>query len=151
LNVRCAAVIALAIIASVAVGCGSSSANEQPSTESARPFANDFTRRLVVDGRWTAIERDVSPLLRRRLRDFQATIRLNGMRRVSPNGALRHDCPTNQSLGAGKDCFVYVTAGEQVIPAGGSKTLNARFRLWVSHDSGAWQAVSYDYDLLHAN
>jgi hypothetical protein len=37
--------------------------------------------RLVV-GRWDAIEGDVSALLRQQMRDFQATIRRDGIRKV---------------------------------------------------------------------
>ena len=148
MRTRLAPVIALAITASVAAGgCGSHS-KKQSSMESARPFANGFAHRLVAVGRWYAIEGDVSPAVSRQMRDFQKTIRRNGMRAVSGNGALRHDCPANANVGAGKDCFVYIVSGKQVLPVQGVKTLRARFRLWVSHQDGAWQVISYDYDLF---
>ena len=54
----------------------------------------------------------------------------------------------NINAGAGKDCFVYIISGKQVLPVQGVKTLRARFRLWVSHQDGAWHVISYDYDLF---
>jgi hypothetical protein len=105
-------------------------------------------RRLVVVGRWGAVAPDVAPLLTREMRDFQNTIRHNGIRKVRVPGALRHDCPVSPSVDAGKDCFVYRLEGRQVVPAGGVVTLNARYRLWVANVDGGWQVINFDYDLL---
>jgi hypothetical protein len=115
--------------------------------ESAGPFADSFARRLVF-GSWQAVEGDVSPALRRQLRDFQATIRRNGVRRVRGSGALRHDCPENAVVDAGRDCFVYRLEGRQVVLVAGVRRIRARFRLWIAAQDGGWQVVNYDYDLL---
>ena len=103
----------------------------------------------VVGGRWDAIEGDVSAPLRQQMRDFQATIRRNGVRKVRGPGALRHDCPPNQVVAeAGKDCFVYRLEGRQAVLAPGVRRLRARFRLWVEPQDGTWQVINYDYELL---
>jgi hypothetical protein len=105
--------------------------------------------RLVVDGRWAAIEGDVSAQLRQQLRDFQATIRLNGVRTVRGPGALRHDCPPNQVVvEAGKDCFVYRLEGSQAMQSAGIRRLRARFRLWVAPSDDTWEVINYDYEVL---
>ena len=106
------------LVAALVAGCGGSS-DESPPLEDAQPFADAFVDRLVVDGRWTAIEGDVSSELRQPMRDFQATIRGNGVRTVRGPGALRHDCPPNQVVvAAGKDCFVYRLEGRAILRAG---------------------------------
>lgn len=103
---------------------------------------------LVVDGRWVAIEGDVSAHLRQPMRDFQATIRRNGLRTVRGPGALRHDCPPNQVVvEAGKDCFAYRLEGRAVLTPGVPR-LRARFRLWVEPQDGTWQVINYDYEVL---
>jgi hypothetical protein len=105
--------------------------------------------RLVVDGRWTAIEGDVSGQLRQQLRDFQATIRRNGVRKVRGPGALRHDCPPNQVVvEAGRDCFVYRLEGNQAMQSADVQRLRARFRLWVKPQDGTWEVINYDYEVL---
>jgi hypothetical protein len=105
--------------------------------------------RLVVDGRWTAIEGDVSGQLRQQLRDFQATIRRNGVRKVRGPGALRHDCPPNQVVvEAGRDCFVYRLEGNQAMQSADVRRLRARFRLWVKPQDGTWEVINYDYEVL---
>jgi hypothetical protein len=107
--------------------------------------------RLVVDGRWAAIEGDVSAQLRKQLRDFQATIRSNGVRTVRGPGALRHDCPPNQVVvEAGKDCFVYRLEGNQAMQSAGVRRLRARFRLWVAPSDETWEVINYDYEVLPA-
>ena len=104
---------------------------------------------LVVDGRWAAIEGDVSAQLRQTMRDFQATIRRNEVREVRGPGALRHDCPPNQVVvEAGKDCFVYRLEGRQTVLKPGVPRLRARFRLWVEPQDGTWQVINYDYEVL---
>jgi hypothetical protein len=103
----------------------------------------------VVDGRWAAIEGDVIAQLRQQLRDFQATIRRNGVRRVRGPGALRHDCPPNQVVfEAGKDCFAYRLEGNQAMQSAGMRRLRARFRLWVAPSDDTWEVINYDYEVL---
>jgi hypothetical protein len=104
--------------------------------------------RLVEVGTWKAVEADVSPQLTRQLRSFQAHIRRDRVKRVSEAGVLRHDCPPAPAVDAGKDCFVYVVSGRQVVPLGGAQTITARFRLWPAYADGRWQAINYDYDVL---
>ncbi len=84
------------------------------------------------------------------MRHFQDSLRQDGIRKVRGPGALRHNCPVNPVVGAGKDCFVYGLQGSQVMPTEGVVALNARFRLWVSYTSGHWQVVNYGYDLIPA-
>jgi hypothetical protein len=128
-------------------GCGGGS-KPSPSLDEARPFADGFVDRLVVDGRWAAIEGDVSAELRQQMRDFQATIRRNGVRTVRGPGALRHDCPANQVVvEAGKDCFAYRLEGRAILTAGVPR-LRARFRLWVRPQDRTWEVVNYDYEVL---
>ena len=79
---------------------------------------------------------DVSPELIPQLRSFQGHIQRDGIKRVSKAGVLRHDCPPAPAVGAGKDCFVYVISGSQVVPIGGVQKLNARLRLWVEPSDG---------------
>jgi hypothetical protein len=106
-------------------------------------------RRLVVVGRWDAVEGDVSGQLRQAMRDFQAAIRRDGVRTVRGRGALRHDCPPNQVVAeAGKDCFVYRLENSQPMLAPGVKRLRARFRLWIEPQDDAWQVINYDYEVL---
>ena len=99
-------------------------------------------------GTWQAIEADVSPAVTRQMRNFQAQIRRDGIRRVGAPGVLRHDCPPAPAVGAGKDCFVYRLSGSQVVPVGGVSPIKARFRLWVARSGGDWQVINYDYDVL---
>jgi hypothetical protein len=69
-----------------------------------------------------AIEGDVSGQLRQQMRDFQATIRRNGVRTVRGPGALRHDCPPNQVVvEARKDCFVYRLEGRRAVLLAGMR------------------------------
>lgn len=85
------------------------------------------------------------------MRDFQATIRSNGVRTVRGRGALRHDCPPNQVVvEAGKDCFVYRLEGRQAVLNAGMRRLRARFRLWVAPQDGTWEVINYDYEVLPA-
>ncbi len=142
--------IALAVLASsAAAGCGGSkSENGAPPIENAHAFAGDFVRRLVVVGRWDAVASDVAPLLTRQLRNFQETIRRDGIRMIDGVGVLRHDCPVNAAVGAGSDCFLFRLSGRQVVPTQGVIPLKARYRLWVDHVDERWQVVSYDYDLI---
>ena len=104
-------------------------------------------RRLVVVGRWEAVADDVAPLLTRDLRSFQDSIRRDGIRKVRGTGILRHNCPVSPSVDAGKDCFAYRLEGRQLVPAGGVVKLKARFRIWVAYEDGAWQVITFDYDL----
>jgi hypothetical protein len=105
--------------------------------------------RLVEVGTWDAVEADVSPQLTRELRGFQAHIRRDGIKRASIAGVLHHDCPPASAVAAGKDCFVHVVSGRQVVPIGGVRKLRARFRLWVeSTDRDSWQVINYDFDVL---
>jgi hypothetical protein len=134
-------------LAALVAGCGGSS-ERSPELEEAQPFADDFVNRLVVDGRWAEIEGDVSAQLRQQLREFQATIRSNGVRRVRGPGLLRHDCPPNQVVvEAGKDCFVYRLEGRNMFTAGFPR-LRARLRLWVRPQDGTWEVINYDYEVL---
>ena len=107
-------------------------------------------RRLVVDGRWEAVEADVAPLLTRDLRTFQESIRRDGIRKVRGKGVLRHDCPVKPSVDAGKDCFAYRLEGQQIVPAGGVVKLKANYRMWVAYVDGAWQVITFEYDLDRA-
>jgi hypothetical protein len=105
-------------------------------------------RRLVVAGRWDAVEGDVSAQLRQQMRDFQATIRRDGVRRVRGPGQLRHDCPPNQVVvEAGRDCFVYRLEGRETVLSAGVRRIRARFRLWVAPQDGTWEVVNYDYEV----
>ncbi len=132
----------------LAAGCGGGS-KPSPSLDEARPFADGFVDRLVVEGRWAAIEGDVSAQLRQQMRDFQKTIRRNGVRTVRGPGALRHDCPPNQVVPeAGKDCFVYLLENRQAVLAPGVRRLRARFRLWVEPQDGSLEVINYDYEVL---
>ena len=104
-------------------------------------------QRLVVVGRWDAIEGDVSAQLRQQMRDFQATIRRDGVRRVRGPGRLRHDCPQNEIVvEAGRDCFVYLLEGRGDVLSAGDP-LQARFRLWVTPQDGSWEVINYDYEV----
>jgi hypothetical protein len=109
---------------------------------------DSFVDRLVEVGTWEAIDADVSPQLTPDMRSFQQDIKRNGIDRVSKLGVLRHDCPEAPSVDAGKDCFVYAIAGQQVVPVAGVRKLRARLRLWPAYEDGAWQVINYDYDLL---
>jgi hypothetical protein len=104
--------------------------------------------RLVEAGTWDAVEADVSPQLTQQLRSFQTHIQRDGIKRVSKASVLRHDCPPAPSVDAGKDCFVYVISGTQVVPIGGVQKLNAHLRLWVEPSDGSWQINNYDYEVL---
>jgi hypothetical protein len=126
-------------------GCGGSS-KPTPTIEDGAPFADSFVQRLVV-GNWNEIEAGVSPELTPNLRSFQAHIKLDGIKRASKAGVLRHDCPPASAVGAGKDCFLYVLSGRQVVPLGGVRKLSARLRLWPAYEDGHWQVVNYDYEL----
>jgi hypothetical protein len=106
--------------------------------------------RLVVVGRWEAVEADVAPLLTHDIRGFQDQIRRDGIRKVREPGALRHDCPVSPSVDAGKDCFVYGLEGRRVVPIQGVTVLKARYRLWVGYADGQWQVINFDYDLIPA-
>jgi hypothetical protein len=137
------------LLAALVAGCGSDS-EQRPALEEGRPFADDFVRRLVA-GRWDAIEGDVSALLRRQMRDFQATIRRDGVRNVRGSSALRHDCPENAVVeAAGRDCFVYRLEGRQIVLVAGVRRLRARFRLWLEPRDGSWEVINYDYEVLPA-
>jgi hypothetical protein len=70
---------------------------------------------------------------------------------VAKKGVLRHDCPPAPSVGAGKDCFVYVVSGGQVVPLGGVQKLKARLRLWVEPLGDGWEVNNYDYQLIPAS
>jgi hypothetical protein len=103
----------------------------------------------LVGGGWGAIEGDVSAQLRAQMRDFQATIRRNGVRNVRGSGALRHDCPENEVVdAAGRDCFVFRLEGRRVVLAAGVRRLRARFRLWVTPQDDSWEVINYDYEVL---
>ena len=102
----------------------------------------------LVAGRWGPIESSVAPTLTRSLREFQATIRRDGIRRVRLPGRLANDCPPSPSVGAGKDCFVYMVSGRHEAPVAGVAALDARFRLWLKYEDGRWQAINYSYDVL---
>jgi hypothetical protein len=102
-----------------------------------------------VAGRWAAIEGDVSAQLRQQMRDFQATIRRDGVRKVRGPGVLRQDCPLNQVVPeAGRDCFVYRLEGRRAVVVAGVRRLRARFRMWVVPQDGTWEVVNYDYEVL---
>jgi hypothetical protein len=138
----------LLVLAVLVAGCGGGS-EEKPSIEDAQSFADGFTRRLVVVGRWGAIEGDVSAQLRQQMRDFQATIRRDGVRKVRGPGVLRQDCPLNQVVPeAGRDCFVYRLEGRRAVVVAGVRRLRARFRMWVVPQDGTWEVVNYDYEAL---
>jgi len=83
------------------------------------------------------------------LRSFQTHLERDGIKRISRAGVLRHDCPPAPAAGAGKDCFLYVVSGRQVVSIGGVQKLSARFRLWPAYQDGRWQVVNYDYELLN--
>jgi hypothetical protein len=135
------------LLAAFVAGCGGDS-EPSPALEEARPFADDFVQRLVVVGRWNAIEGDVGALLRQQMREFQATIRRDGVRNVRGSGELRHDCPENEVVDvAGRDCFVYRLEGRQVVLVAGVRRLRARFRLWLEPQDGSWEVINYDYEV----
>lgn len=137
------------MLAALVAGCGGDS---KPSAklEDAQPFADDFVQRLVA-GSWGSIEGDVSAQLRQQMRDFQATIRRDGVRKVRGLTLLRHDCPENQVVTeAGRDCFVYRLEGRQAVLVPGAGRLIARFRLWVAPQDESWEVINYDYEVLPA-
>jgi hypothetical protein len=87
----------------------------------------------------------VSRQLSQQMRDFQATIRRDGVRIVRGPGALRHDCPPNQVVvEAGKDRL----EGNRAVLNAGVRRLQARFRLWVKPQDGTWEVINYDYEVL---
>ena len=70
---------------------------------------------------------------------------------MSRAGVLRHDCPPAPAVGAGKDCFVYVVSGRQVVPIGGVQKLSRPASdSGSSTKTGRWQVVNYDYELLNS-
>jgi hypothetical protein len=138
------------VIGLLVAGCGGSS-KSKPSTEDAKPFADSFMHRLVEVGTWNAVEGDVSPDVTREVQSFQVQLRRDGIDRVAKKGVLRHDCPPAPSVGAGKDCFVYVVSGRQVVPLGGVQKLKARLRLWVEPLGDGWEVNNYDYQLIPAS
>lgn len=107
-------------------------------------------QRLIVVGSWQSIAGDVSAQLSRQLREFQVQVRRDGIRTVRRPGMLRHDCPENKVVGASSDCFAYRVAGRQIIPVAGVRRIEARLRLWLTYEGGAWQVVNYDYDVTKA-
>jgi hypothetical protein len=139
----------LALLPAAAAGCGdsSSSSSEPPPIADAQGFANDFVQRLIVDGRFSAVEGDVAPLLRRQVRNFQLNMRRDNVRKILGPGKLHHDCPKNRAAGVGPDCFVFTLQGRQVVPVGGVTLINARYRMWPvwDEDSGSWEVANYDY------
>jgi hypothetical protein len=102
--------------------------------------------RLVEVGSWEAVEADISPQLTPEVRSFQVHLKRDGIDRVTKPGVLRHDCPPAPTVGAGKDCFLYVLSGRQVGPLGVQK-LRARLRLWVEPSDSSWQVINFDYQL----
>jgi hypothetical protein len=133
----------MALVALVA-GCGGS----KPTTEDAKPFADEFVHNLAVVGTWDSIEADVSPGLTRQMRKFQPQIRKDGINKVDGPGQLRHDCPPAFSVGAGKDCFLYRLSGKQAVPLGGVHPIKAEFRMWVDRTDGRWEVINYDYSVV---
>ncbi len=149
---RRSGVVAVALVAVLAGGCGGGSAKSQAGPPPAPPltegqsFADDFVRRLVV-GRWQAVRDDIVSLIRPYARDFQKTIRRDGVNKVLGPGQLRSDCPPNAISGAGKDCFVYHLIGSKPIPVSGiTKKINSRYRIWLAYEDERWQVIHYDYD-----
>ena len=104
--------------------------------------------RLVEVGTFDSIEADVSPQINREIRSFQEHLRRDGVHRVTKKGVLSHDCPPAPAVGAGKDCFVYVLSGSQVVPVQGVNKLVAQLRVWPAYEDGSWQVINYDYALL---
>jgi hypothetical protein len=104
--------------------------------------------RLVEVGTFDSIEADVSAQVTREIRSFQEHLRRDGIDHVAKAGVLRHDCPPAPTVGAGKDCYVYIVTGRQVVPVGGVQKLKARLRVWVEPSDGTWQVINYDYQLL---
>ena len=150
---RRSGVVAVALVAVLAGGCGGGSAKSQAGPPPAPPltegqsFADDFVRRLVVVGRWQAVRDDIVSLIRPYARDFQKTIRRDGVNKVLGPGQLRSDCPPNAISGAGKDCFVYHLFGSKPIPVSGiTKKINSRYRIWLAYEDERWQVIHYDYD-----
>jgi hypothetical protein len=148
-RVRPFSVIAVAILALLAsAGCGGSkSASKPPAIQQAQGFADGFVHRLVVVGRWSAIENDIPPLQTRSVRGFQDSLRKDGVRQVIGHGVVRHDCPPSPTVNAGKDCFAYHLRGRHVVPTLGATVLNSQLRLWVTYVGGHWQFANYDYTL----
>jgi len=103
-----------------------------------------------VVGRWDAVEADVGASVRKQMRDFQATIRRDGVRTVRRPGALRHDCPESTVVDSGRDCFVYRLEGRQAVLVAGVLRIRARLRLWVTYQDGSWEVTNYDYEVLPA-
>ena len=104
--------------------------------------------RLVEVGTFDSIEADVGGSITREIRDFQQHLRRDGIAHVAKAGVLHHDCPPAPRVGAGKDCYVFVVKGSQVVPAEGTHRLVARLRVWPAYVDGSWQVVNYDYTLL---
>ena len=136
------------VLGLLVAGCGGSSSSAPPIAD-AKPFADSFVHRLVEAGTWDAVEADVSPQLTPQLRSFQAHLEQDGIKRVNKEGVLSNECTHASAVSAGKDCFVYVLSGNQV-PIGGSRTVEARFRVWPAYEDGRWEVVNYDYTVLPA-
>jgi hypothetical protein len=64
-------VLALAFAAASCGGSGDSGSEDEFEMADAQAFADGFVRRLIVEGRWSAVQNDVSPLIAREVRRFQ--------------------------------------------------------------------------------
>ena len=83
------------------------------------------------------------------MRDFQATIRRDGVRKVRGSGALRHDCPQNEVVeAAGRDCFVYRLEGRQVVLVAGIQPTPRPLPALGRPQDGSWEVINYDYELF---
>jgi hypothetical protein len=140
-------VLALAFAAAGCGGSGDSGSEDEFEMADAQAFADGFVRRLIVEGRWTAVRNDVSPLIAREVRRFQRDLVGDNVRQVLGTGRLSTDCEPNQRLGTGNECFHYRLRGDQIEPVSGQRHIvRGLLQIWFRPDAGTWEMSSYAYD-----
>jgi hypothetical protein len=140
-------VLALAFAAAGCGGSGDSGSEDEFEMADAQAFADGFVRRLIVEGRWSAVQNDVSPLIAREVRRFQRDLVGDNVRQVLGTGRLSTDCEPNQRLGTGNECFHYRLRGDQIEPVSGQRHIvRGLLQIWFRPDAGTWEMSSYAYD-----
>jgi hypothetical protein len=140
-------VLALAFAAASCGGSGDSGSEDEFEMADAQAFADGFVRRLIVEGRWSAVQNDVSPLIAREVRRFQRDLVGDNVRQVLGTGRLRTDCEPNPTLGTGNECFHYRLRGDQIEPVSGKRHIvRGLLQVWFRPDEGTWEMSSYSSD-----
>jgi hypothetical protein len=140
-------VLALAFAAAGCGGSGDSGSEDEFEMADAQAFSDGFVRRLIVEGRWSAVQNDVSPLIAREVRRFQRDLVGDNVRQVLGTGRLSTDCEPNQRLGTGNECFHYRLRGDQIEPVSGQRHIvRGLLQIWFRPDAGTWEMSSYAYD-----